>query len=236
MLLLLSGCLTVFDRYDPVFDDLPPVPPRTLSRELADVAVTFPKTEGAAEPGTRRTISLAETVDRALSDTIDVALARAEEQIARGQARSVEGALLPSIEMGGWAGRTDGHVQGSFGDIRDVTFNRYEPGVGLVWRVNIGAQVNDALASRYHLDDAILLTLDAEQRLLLRVAELYLDLSLARYERGTAIVLEVLDAADALAQARLDLARAIVDFNRGQVRLLASSGAIRRETLIPSKN
>ena len=50
-------------------------------------------------------------------------------------------------------------------------------------------------------------------------------ISLAQFKSGTAIALEVLDAEDRLARARLDLARSIVNYNLSQVRLLAATGA-----------
>ena len=61
-------------------------------------------------------------------------------------------------------------------------------------------------------------------------------ISLARFEAGTAIALEVIDSADRLASARLDLARSIVDYNLSQVRVLAATGALEPEFLeVPSQ-
>ena len=56
-------------------------------------------------------------------------------------------------------------------------------------------------------------------------------ISLAQFKSGTAIGLEVIDAANRLAGARLDLARAIVDYNLAQVKLLAATGALQVELL-----
>ena len=56
-------------------------------------------------------------------------------------------------------------------------------------------------------------------------------ISLAQFKSGTAIALEVIDAANRLAGARLDLARAIVDYNLAQVKLLAATGALQVELL-----
>ena len=53
-------------------------------------------------------------------------------------------------------------------------------------------------------------------------------LSEARFKAGTAIALEVFDAQDVFAHARFNLARAIVEFNTAQARLLAASGTIER--------
>ena len=59
-----------------------------------------------------------------------------------------------------------------------------------------------------------------------------LNISMARFRAGTAIALEVFDAQDTLAQARLNLARSIVAFNTAQLSLLAATGAISREAVL----
>ena len=65
-----------------------------------------------------------------------------------------------------------------------------------------------------------------------RAAADTLRLSEARFKAGTAIALEVLDAQDVLARARFDLARAIVELNAAQARLLAACGTIERASLL----
>ena len=62
----------------------------------------------------------------------------------------------------------------------------------------------------------------------LRAATTTLRLSEARFKAGSAIMLEVLDAQNVLAQSRFNLARAIVEYNAAQARLLAASGTIER--------
>jgi len=66
----------------------------------------------------------------------------------------------------------------------------------------------------------------------LSAAESNLNISMARFRAGTAIALEVFDAQDTLAQARLALARAIVSFNTAQLALLAATGAISRDAVL----
>ena len=66
----------------------------------------------------------------------------------------------------------------------------------------------------------------------LEAAETSRRLSLARFQAGTALLLEVLEAQDAVAHARLNLARAINAFNVAQVKLLAASGRIHRDLLV----
>jgi outer membrane protein TolC len=65
----------------------------------------------------------------------------------------------------------------------------------------------------------------------LEAAEQNRRISQARFRSGTAIALEVLDAEDQLASARLDLARTIVDFNLTQARLLVVTGEIALDRL-----
>lgn len=130
------------------------------------------------DPGVRR-ISLAEALDIAFADNIDLALVRAEEQIARGRRLSSRGALLPSLQIGFRSGRKDGRVQGSFGALQDVTFSTDEAGAALVYRNNLGARLHQALAERKSVEAAELLSLRAEQRLLVRVTDMYQSLMLA---------------------------------------------------------
>ncbi len=56
-------------------------------------------------------------------------------------------------------------------------------------------------------------------------------ISLAQFQASTAIALEVIDAADRLADARLELASSIVDYNLAQVRVPAATGAFQLELL-----
>lgn len=64
----------------------------------------------------------------------------------------------------------------------------------------------------------------------LRAAQDTLRLSEARFKAGTAILLEVLDAQDVLAESRFNLAHAIVQYNTAQARLLAATGTIHRNS------
>lgn len=57
--------------------------------------------------------------------------------------------------------------------------------------------------------------------------------SVARFQAGTAIILEVLDAHSSVARAQLKVVRAISAFNLSQVRLLAAAGRIYRDSVLP---
>ena len=153
-----------------------------------------PGRERVADESTR-VLGLAETLDIALADNVKLALARAEEQVARGRRRAVKGSLLiPSLAFGAGVGRTNGRVQGSFGGLMDVTFSTYEGGVALVYRANVGAQVNAAIATTRELEAATLEALSAEQQLLLRVSELYQNLMLSTV--GVQIAAELIESGE----------------------------------------
>ncbi len=137
-----------------------------------------PKGDRVGGPSTRQ-LSLAEALDRALAENIDFALARAEEQLARGTRFTARATLYPALEVGLGAGRLDGRVQGSFGGLMDVAYSTYVGGAALVYGANVPARLKQALGERKNLEAASLNSLDTEQRLLLRVVESYQDLLLA---------------------------------------------------------
>jgi outer membrane protein TolC len=153
----------------------PPLPP-----PVRDVSVAIDSEQSGADAAAVHPLALSAAVKRALSQNLDLALADAE-RIVRHQAARAEGAkLLPAVQFGGTAARTDGRVQGSFGDLQDVTFNTFDARAGLVARFNLPAQVNQIVASRRDVDAATLDTMETRQRLLLRVTEFYYDLLVTR--------------------------------------------------------
>ncbi len=169
--------------------------PAQESSTLENFAIELTPSGEREEDQFTRLLSLAEALDIALADNPQLALARAEEQVARGRRRAVKGSLLvPSLAFGAEVGRTVGRVQGSFGDIRNVTFSTYQGGVSLVYRVNVGAQVNAAIAETRELEAATLRALSAEQQLLLRVSELYQNLMLATV--GVQIAEELIESGE----------------------------------------
>ena len=124
-------------------------------------------------------ISLAAALDEALAQNLDLALARDDEQIARERRVTADATLYPAFEVGFFARRLDGQVQGSFGALQDVTYSTYTGGAALVYRANIVARLKQAFAERQNVQAAHFDRLNTEQRLLLRVVELYQDLLLA---------------------------------------------------------
>lgn len=147
---------------------------------LTGIAVALPSPESGKRGAPVRRIAIAEIVDLALEENLDLALARAEEQVALADSRISAWRLLPGFEGGGGVGRTDGRVQGSFGDLREVDFNTVNPQFAIAYRVNVVSRIYDALAARRDLDAAVYDALSTEQRLLFRVTDLFYQLALGR--------------------------------------------------------
>ncbi len=153
--------------------------------------------DAGAEPGdgSIRRITLNQALDIALADNIELALARAEQEVAQARRLTARGSLLaPSLLFGAGYGRVDGRIQGSFGLLADRTFSTYQGGAALVYENNIGAGISEAIAQGKGLAAAALEALSTEQRLLLRVAELYEDLKLATV--GVDIARELIDSGE----------------------------------------
>lgn len=158
------------------------VPSVTAAQEkpvLERFAVELAPPTGLVGDSSIRSLSLSQALDRALAENTTLALVRAEEQLARGTHLTAKATLYPALAVGLGARRLDGQVQGSFGELRDVSFSTYTGGVALVYGANIGARLKQAFAERQNLDAASLDTLETEQRLLFRVVELYQNLLLA---------------------------------------------------------
>lgn len=147
------------------------------------ITVTVPQkdgTDGEANSPGARSITLAEAVDIALADNLDLAVARAEEAVAQQRQRVAEAGLYPALSAGAGASHTDGQTQSAFGDIDDVQFNTYDPQVALVYRLNIPAQIQAIVAERRQVEAAALDAMSVRQRLMLRIAELYHALLVTR--------------------------------------------------------
>jgi outer membrane protein TolC len=164
-----------------------------LPASLAGSSVPLAAGSASAPTGaSSRAMRLGEALDMALAENLDLALARAEQSVAEARVQSSQAALLPALQVGSGYSRTDGQVQGSFGDVRQVEFETYEGNLGLVYRLNIGSQINQSLAARREVDAAVYEALSTRQRLLLRVTELYHDLVLSRV--GMSVAGELLDS------------------------------------------
>ncbi|MFQ5701983.1 MAG: TolC family protein [Acidobacteriota bacterium] len=153
-------------------------PDARIPEGLEGLSVPLQAPSAKGSPSSVRRLGLGEALDIGLSDNLDLALARAEVQIARGRRLAVQARLFPSFEGALRGRRRDGRVQGSFGKLRDVTFNTFNDSVALVYGANLGARLHEAFAERREMDASLLGALRAEQKLLLRVAELYQNLLL----------------------------------------------------------
>lgn len=140
------------------------------------------ETAAAAQPleVRLRQITFKEAVGSALAKNLELALARAEEEVARCRARAVVGRALPAIELGGGYRSRNGRIEGSFGGLENVYFTTFRSEAGVVLRLNIGKQIHDVYAAARELDATVLKRLDTQQQILLRVYELYQNLILAK--------------------------------------------------------
>lgn len=180
-----------------------------------------------------QSISLTTALDEALAQNLDLAVARADEQIARAGRFSADSRLYPGLEAGFFARRLDGQVQGSFGDLQDVAFSTYQGGAALVYQANIAAELMRAFAARQRVQAAHFDQLESEQRLLLRVVELYQGLLLA--SAAVQITQDVVEGSERF----LDIVRARVegglalgaDVARAEAKLAAD-----KQDLVQSRN
>jgi outer membrane protein TolC len=181
------GCATA-PRIDA---DPPPRPALTPELRAARIDLMARTGEGPEVPAVRalpatageglaRIISLEEAMRIATVQGLDVALARADAEVAKAKTRVARSGLFPELEAGAAASRRDGTVQGSFGDSRDVAFSTYEPSAALVYRKNVAAEIFRASSSAFEEEAALLERADTEQVVALRVAELYHGLLAAK--------------------------------------------------------
>ena len=182
-LLALGGCLS--PGAAAVEAEKPSEPNSTLSShndgrdELSEIFLDLGPFDAAASPDAHRSIEFTEVFEVALDQNLDLELARAEEELSRMRWRSTASRLAPELQLGAGVGHTDGRVQGSFGELRDVNFDTTEAGGSMRYRVNLGARILDTFAANREVDAAIYGVLDTRQKLLLRVATLYNELVLS---------------------------------------------------------
>ncbi len=151
----------------------------------------------ADESAPTRRVSLPQVT---LQNHLELTLAAVEEAAAQERLAMVQHGFLPTLSIGAGFSRLDGRQQGSFGELRQTEFERYEPQVGIALAWNVGerlhqvrARWHDYLASRYRL-------LDVRQKVLLGIGQWYQSLVLAR--AGVKI-------AEQLAEARREIAELI---------------------------
>jgi outer membrane protein TolC len=153
-----------------------PVPTDSVDKP----AVQIESDEVMMSEHTVERIDLETALTRVLEDNIDLALARANEAAAQSRVSGGKSAFFPELEADAGFSFVDGTVQGSFGDFRDINARGHHVGVGIVYGVNIGEQVKELAALRKDLDATVFESLAVEQRLILRVVELYENLVLSK--------------------------------------------------------
>ena len=124
----------------------------------------------------RLPIDLPTALRLATANNLEIAEARAQVLEAKGNSNAAEGRLIPGVSLFFRYGRTDGTVQGSFGDLMDVTFNTLNPGVVASYFLNPGEAIFNALAAHRTVDATRANESVVTQDVLLRVAEEYYDL------------------------------------------------------------
>lgn len=128
-----------------------------------------------------RVITLHEAIELTLVQNLDLTLARAEEKVSDLRKEVEISKFIPSLEVGAFTGHKQGRLQGSFGDLQNVDYNTFDNQFGVVYRINIGKQVQSTLAASRELERSVLQTLDTKQRLLMRIFELYQNLIIVKY-------------------------------------------------------
>ncbi|TFH23672.1 MAG: TolC family protein, partial [Myxococcales bacterium] len=136
-------------------------------------------TFAAGEVSAQRTITLAEVLSTAESEAAAVLVAAARLDAAAGRSQAATGALIPGVAAQFGAKRLDGRQVGSFGDVEDVEFDRFEPSIGLFYRVNPGAAVERSLAAGREAAAASLEIRDARRVAMLEASTAYFELVFA---------------------------------------------------------
>jgi outer membrane protein TolC len=121
-------------------------------------------------------INLATAIRIASSDNLEIAEARAQVLEAKGESSAAFGGLIPVVSLFFGYGRTDGRVQGSFGELRDVTFDTLNPGIIASYILNPGESIYNTIATHRNVDAVKSDESAITQDVLLAVVEGYYDL------------------------------------------------------------
>lgn len=129
---------------------------------------------------TVKSITMAEVLDLANSNNLEMAIARVGNNLYSQKFNNERSRFLPKLRISAGNSQTDGMVQGSFGELRDVDKDKYDSRISLVYRINIGKQVHDSIAAHMQYDQSRFQSKDSEQRLLRMLVDLYQNLLFAR--------------------------------------------------------
>lgn len=127
-------------------------------------------------PQTEMPIDLLSALRLATGSHFDVLEARARVREAEGRASSADGALLPTIGVGGGVARNRGNVQSSFGELKDTEFETVTALGTARISINLGESIYRDLAAHRQADAAGELQTAALQRALFGVSLDYIAL------------------------------------------------------------
>ena len=106
------------------------------THSISQFDFTIPDTIFNFLGGSAREIKQAEVVKLALERGLPPKSARLRIREAEGVKFQAAASFIPTISPGLYLERTDGRVQGSFGELRDVEFNTVNPGIFLLYGLN----------------------------------------------------------------------------------------------------
>ena len=124
----------------------------------------------------QRSIDLAEALAQAESANFDARQAGVQSRIAAGEAVEARLGWIPSLTASSGIGRTDGQVQGSFGDFREVDFRSAAPLARLSLELNPVQTWFGVEAASRRSEGAAEFERAVRRLVLVRVAELYFEL------------------------------------------------------------
>lgn len=203
-------------------------------------AFAAPADSPAPDDATRRPIDLLEALSLADRQSLEGRRAAAGSRIAAGEAAEARLAFIPELAATAGIGRTDGQVQGSFGDFSDVDFRTAAPFGRLTLGVNPAEAWFGATAAGRRAAGASALEASVRRLVLVRAAELYFDLLERKAGVGVAR-LAVRDTGDLLRISAVllrqglgrsdDAERARTELANAEQRLIESERRFRRASI-----
>lgn len=199
-----------------------------------------PGDPSSTEEETRRPLDLIEVLSLADRQSLEGRRAGARARIAEGEAAEARLAWIPELTASAGIGRTDGQVQGSFGDFSDVDFRTAAPFGRLALGLNPGEAWLGASSATRRAESARAQEEAVRRLVLVRTAELYYEL--LEEKAGVAISrLAVQDARDLLRITEVllrrglgrgdDAERARAELANAEQRLLQAERRFRRSSI-----
>jgi outer membrane protein len=194
----------------------------------------------SAKEETRRPIDLVEVLSLADRQSLEGRRAGARARIAEGEAAEARLAWIPELAASAGIGRTEGQVQGSFGDFRDVDFRTAAPFGRLTLGLNPAEAWLGTSAANRRAGSARAQEEAVRRLVLVRAAELYYEL-LAEKAGVEVSRLAVQDARDLLRITEVllrqglgrgdDTERARAELANAEQRLLEAERRFRRASI-----